>query len=462
VEKETDSKGADNAAAEKGNPKPEVAPPTKPTAAVEPAGRPDKAESRPSGSAKPKAKPAAPAKERKRSGFKRFLFWLIFLAFLAAGGYVGWKYYGQDYVTSLADKYLPSRQGERNISAAQATTARPPAVTATESGVELETQDTTVQVSYPEPSPPPPAPSAEVLAELDSLAGRVDQLAARVEDNQLGLVSQQQRLRELSTTSREDWLLSEAEYLLRLANQRILTERQTRNALALMESADLILKDLDQPDLFAVRAALARDITQLRMAGVVDREGLYVKLDALISAIPNLNLPKVEVEAQTQPTAEAQTWYRKLAANAWAALVKMTGIVRVERVDVPLDPVLLPSELEMLQLNVRLALEQAQIALMREEQVIYEASLERARRYIEERFSESPAAAVFLVELDQLSAARVHQPLPRVSGTLKALQDYIHLWHNRYEPESPALQDNSGSAEDMAPDTKSDDGGEVQ
>ena len=36
------------------------------------------------------------------------------------------------------------------------------------------------------------------------------------------LDSHNKRLLSLSSTSREDWLLAEAEYLLRLANQRLL------------------------------------------------------------------------------------------------------------------------------------------------------------------------------------------------------------------------------------------------
>src|SRR5690606_37845313 len=100
-------------------------------------------------------------------------------------------------------------------------------------------------------------------AQIDSMQSRQDEVLentqSRLAEVQLQLSHQAQRLRALSETTREDWLLAEAEYLLRLASQRILTERQTSNAITLMETADGILRDLDDSDLFAVRKALAAD-----------------------------------------------------------------------------------------------------------------------------------------------------------------------------------------------------------
>src|SRR5690606_5363670 len=93
----------------------------------------------------------------------------------------------------------------------------------------------------------------EINSETERVAAKLQQLETQVSESQLRLNNHQERLQALSTTTREDWLLAEAEYLLRLANQRILTERQTANALSLMVTADDILKEIDDPDLFVVR-----------------------------------------------------------------------------------------------------------------------------------------------------------------------------------------------------------------
>ena len=83
------------------------------------------------------------------------------------------------------------------------------------------------------------------------------------------LNGQQQRLLNMSTTNREDWLMAEAEYLLRLANQRVLIERSATSAVGLLESADAIMEQvaagLGDPELFAIRRAIAQDLAALRL-----------------------------------------------------------------------------------------------------------------------------------------------------------------------------------------------------
>lgn len=60
-----------------------------------------------------------------------------------------------------------------------------------------------------------------------------------------------------------------------LANQRLLTERDSGNALALLESADEILRKLNEVQLIPVREALAKNIVALKSQPLVDREGYF-------------------------------------------------------------------------------------------------------------------------------------------------------------------------------------------
>src|SRR5690606_16217521 len=113
---------------------------------------------------------------------------------------------------------------------------------------------------------------------LEQQARQQEQALTSLEER---LENANRRLRAMSSTNREDWKLAEAEYLLRLANQRLLMERDGGNALALAQEVDQILRDLNDTDLFPVRRALARDITALKLADQVDREGLYLQLMAL-------------------------------------------------------------------------------------------------------------------------------------------------------------------------------------
>lgn len=263
---------------------------------------------------------------------------------------------------------------------------------------------------------------------------------------QLNVNSHARRLRELSTTSRKDWLLAEAEYLIRLANQRLLTERNTKNATALLLTADEILRDLDEVDLLAVRQALAKSITALRMAPGVDREGLYLQLEALSEQLIKLPLiapelldsAKVVVE---QPVTSENNWQDKLLQGFYKAVDGLDELIRVRRRNAPLEPLLSPEEDQFLRHNLGMMLEQAQLALLREEQAIYRSSLMKAQQWLEDYFDLNEGTSQLVEQLSQLEQQNVVQQLPDISGGLEALRDYIDSWHKRHTVKGVNQQD---------------------
>ncbi len=267
--------------------------------------------------------------------------------------------------------------------------------------------------------------------ELAAERGERQQLAAQVEqakgELQLQVNAQARRLADLSSAGRDDWSLAEAEYLLRLANQRLLTERQSKGALALMGAADTILRDFDDGALFPVREALTREITALQLAGTIDREGLYLRLAALSEVVIQLQPTEfADIPAENSPADEDQPtdlpWYRQLLVNARAAFDRFAAEhFRVKSLAKPLEPLLNPDQDVYLRHNVRLSIEQAQLALLREEQEIYTTSLDKAESWLRTYFSGNIDASVVADQLATLKTQVVVQKLPDVSGSLTAL-----------------------------------------
>lgn len=269
------------------------------------------------------------------------------------------------------------------------------------------------------------------------------ELNQTVQGFQLNINSHARRLRELSTTSRSDWLLAEAEYLIRLANQRLITERNTKNAITLLVTADSILRDLDEVDLLAVRAALAKSITALRSTAMVDREGLYLQLGALSDQLVKLPLIAIEVEADKPIVAEVDTttvsdgWRNQLLHGFQAALDSAGELIRVQRRDTPLTPLPSAEEDQRLRHNLATMLEQAQMALLREEQVIYQASLEKAQQWLNNNFELNDSVLPLVDQLALLAQQNVTQELPDISEGLEVLRDYIDSWHKRHRIQAP-------------------------
>ncbi|NHN38601.1 hypothetical protein G8764_14930 [Pseudomaricurvus alcaniphilus] len=296
------------------------------------------------------------------------------------------------------------------------------------------------------------------LSALQSLKGQVERLAARETVDprqwhegldtlaalQAQVARQGNRIQNMSTTSRSDWQLAEAEYLLRLAGQRLLMERSGSGALALLQSADNILLQLDDLELFEVRGQLARDMTALKLAPQVDRSGLYLRLSALaeqVTALPVARQPlppeKPSPIAAVEPiTASASTGlWQKLRHNFNAAMQKLGDQVKVRHHDQPLPPLLPPDAEQYLRQNVRLNLEQAQLALLRQETVVYSASLERAENLLRQFFPLQPEANSIAAELARLAGENIEAKLPDISGSLQALRAFTDRLH-KLEPDA--------------------------
>ena len=253
------------------------------------------------------------------------------------------------------------------------------------------------------------------------------QLQQAVTDLQLRSNTQGRRLAELGSTTRSDWLLAEAVYLTRLANQRLQTERSTANSLALLSNVDLILQELDDPDLTPARSALAKDITALRLAGEVDVEGIYLELSSLIYSIDQLSILSLPAQPQAGEQSSAQNAEASLSPQSVLAgfSQKVAQLIRVRQRSQPIEPILQPEEATLIRHNIRLMLEQAQSALLREQQVIYSQSISKAQSWLAQHFQLNPSAQVLSGRLSELAKAQVVQQLPEINTSLEAIETAV-------------------------------------
>lgn len=253
------------------------------------------------------------------------------------------------------------------------------------------------------------------------------------------LANNASRLRNLEATDRHDWLLAEAEYLLRLANQRMLMERGTEGALVLMQNVDALLRDMDNDELFAVRQQLARDITAVKLAPVVDRSGLYLQLAALVESVETLSdLPSdLTIAAEPVPVAEAMlneseqqsgVW-QQLQNHFWSAMSSVGQHIRVRHHDQPIVPVLPPKSSAYVRQNIRLILERAQLAMLRENTDIYQHSIQEARKVLLRYFATQERGQIIAAELETLAQINVRTQLPDIGGSLSALREYTDRLH---------------------------------
>ncbi|UVW35675.1 uroporphyrinogen-III C-methyltransferase [SAR92 clade bacterium H455] len=244
---------------------------------------------------------------------------------------------------------------------------------------------------------------------------------------------QAEQILTLGTATRGDWLLAEATYLVRLANQRLQVERSIENPLAILESVDSIFIQINDPELLAVRNALAIDIAALRMTEIVDREGIYLELQAISSALETLSIlqPRADDEAaqQAQAVQNSQQAPSSLTETLERFSEKFGNLIVLQKRQQPIEPLLSRAERTMVRQNFYLLLEQAQSALLREEQIIYSSSLNKAEALLRRYFQLNSESEALIARLQALAERSVSQQLPDISGSQNAIQTALNLRH---------------------------------
>ncbi|MFW6345230.1 MAG: uroporphyrinogen-III C-methyltransferase [Halomonas sp.] len=235
-------------------------------------------------------------------------------------------------------------------------------------------------------------------------------------------------LDELSSeqeTDERDWLHAEAAYLLRLANQRLQLERDVEGAAALLRTADQRLREADNPALVPVRREIASELAALEGVPQVDRTGLWLALNAQQEQIARQPLAQ-EIEEITVRSgieeAPSGSWQQQLSRFGQ----ELKELVTVRQHDAALEALITPEQESYLRQSVRLVLEQSQLALLKEEAELYQASLEKATTLIEGYYDTGTSGVASVLErLGELKGATVRPELPDISGSQQALATFI-------------------------------------
>ena len=191
-----------------------------------------------------------------------------------------------------------------------------------------------------------------------------------------------QRLETVLGASRKDWRLAEAEHLLRLASLRLSALQDISSAQALVQGADEILREQNDPGAFAAREQLAKSLAALRSTEQPDRTGLFLQLGALRDQVVELSAPGAGVSA-TEPSRGRLTADGD-GASRWAQWWdEISQYIRIDfNADKNIRPLLAGQSLTQVRLALSLALEQAQWAALNGQAAVYTQALAEARNVL--------------------------------------------------------------------------------
>lgn len=255
---------------------------------------------------------------------------------------------------------------------------------------------------------------------------RLQQQITRDMDDVESLVGALQR--QVGNLQQRDtrWLNAEANYLMRLARQKLQLEADLGSTVLLLRTIDSLLAEQTGLLVATIRQNLADDLQALQDVRLPDRTALSQRLIALGNDLEQLTLAgsrqegyQERVQGQWQETADTMregNW-----VDAGIDLLRSIFVWR-EWDETPTE-MLPPQQENILKQQLQLQLERAQLAMLQGDEPLYRQALTQASKNLQRYFeSDSDRSRQLVAELERMQAEEFQVALPDLSASADLIQ----------------------------------------
>ncbi len=301
--------------------------------------------------------------------------------------------------------------------------------------------------------------------EVQSLRGETQSWArsmqAALENTQIRLNGAEARLASLSARemdSKAEINLAEVDYILRLAQERLLLFGDTRTADNALQIADQHIAAFDNPMYIGVRQEIATARQQLAQVKMPDFVVLSKDLDGIQNGLRSVPFRTENSIAQDSQEEAGDGWWARVR-NAFSGLVTVRRNIETE------DAVPVLADQELIRQRVWLEVEMARLAAMRRDHDNFVLALGRATDTLQKWFD--PGAEQTQKLLESLASANqllVDPEIPDISAPWTALQAIRTLGVTAAEQtqaNQPPLEQEPDSIPEEPTDVVTTDGGET-
>lgn len=298
-------------------------------------------------------------------------------------------------------------------------------------------------------------------AELESVIKQQSTQLAEANTKQEELTKQlgevQEKIATISGTDAKTWLLSQADFLVKLAGRKLWSDQDVTTAAALLKSADASLADMNDPSLITARRAITEDIASLGAVSQVDYDGIILKVNQLSNQIDNLRLADNNDDDTpmdsdgTELSSSLREWRINLQ-KSWQNF--MDSFITVRRRDETAVPLLAPNQDVYLRENIRSRLLVAAQAVPRHQEETYKQALDNVSTWVRAYYDTSDATTTaFLDDVDKLSQQNITMNVPDQLESQPILEKLMQTRVRNLlaQPGVAAQQDAAAPAPESAP-----------
>ncbi|MDX2369413.1 MAG: uroporphyrinogen-III C-methyltransferase, partial [Colwellia sp.] len=222
-----------------------------------------------------------------------------------------------------------------------------------------------------------------------------------------------------------DWILHEAEYLIRIAARTLWLENDTTAAIGLLKNADARLATLNDPTFLPVRELVHQDIKSLELMPTLQTDEVVLTLMAMNKQISMLPLAMVDIGIETNKSTnelsnDINDWKTNLT-KTWKKF--LDDFIRVRQRTGMIEPLVSPEQQQHLKQNLNLKIQLALWAASERKGDIYQKALTDMQRWFTEFFDlEEASNQHFLQALTDLQTKRISYDYPSELTSLAAVR----------------------------------------
>ncbi|WP_052285511.1 uroporphyrinogen-III C-methyltransferase [Kluyvera genomosp. 1] len=253
-------------------------------------------------------------------------------------------------------------------------------------------------------------------ATIKQQATQLDEAKAQQGEMAKQLDEVQQKVAAISGTDAKTWLLSQSDFLVKLAGRKLWSDQDVTTAAALLKSADASLADMNDPSLITARRALTEDIASLAAVSQVDYDGIILKVNQLANQVDNLRLADNNNDDSPMDNDDGElsaslSEWRVNLQKSWQSF--MDSFITIRRRDETAVPLLAPNQDIYLRENIRSQLLAAVQAVPRHQDETYKQALDNVSTWVRAYYdTDDSATKAFLDEIEKLSQQSISMNVP--------------------------------------------------
>lgn len=255
------------------------------------------------------------------------------------------------------------------------------------------------------------------------LQSTVDALSQKLTLNQQQIAANSDNLADVTGRRPSDWLIAEADYLVRMAGRKLWLENDVNTAILMLQSADSRLQDLADPSLLPIRQLLANDVQSLQQINNVSLTSVALALSSLTPQVKNLPLAIQEVpELNTNEPDADQSWLEELRDYVSANMFNFEPRMEGESI----KPVLSLQQQWLVKEQLKHTLLQTQTAVLQEQDTLFQQSVQRSLEIIIENFDlQDPRVEDFISSIQNLTETDLKRVYPDQLESALPLKDLL-------------------------------------